>query len=125
MELRDTFLEAARKKAIALRSRRSEISEILDKVELPIYSKDQYKEYKFISTHPKHEATKIANSLKKVSPYITIHSFLFGNEQIISVDNQKVAYIYYCNLELDKIRSFNESKLRTIRILYAKKGMST
>lgn len=104
-------IEAASKKAIALRSIRSSLWETLDNFDLDLYSKDSYKEYKFISKKPKEDAMRLAKLLTSVSPYVTVHSFVFGNEQIISIDNDKVAHIYYCDKDIELIREFNKSRL--------------
>ena len=104
-------IEAASKKAIALRSIRSSLWEILDNFDLDLYSKESYKEYKFISKKPKEDAIRLAKLLTRVSPYVTIHSFVFGNEQIISIDNDKVAFIYYCDKDIESVREFNKSRV--------------
>jgi len=103
-------IEAASKKAIALRSIRSTLWEILDNFDLVLYSKDSFKEYKFISKKPKEDAMRLATLLTSVSPYVTVHSFVFGNEQIISIDNDKVAFIYYCDKDIESVRDFNKSR---------------
>jgi len=108
MELCD--IELASKKAVALRATRKAIWEILDTFDLPLYSKEDYKEYKFISTSPKADAMRLARALQRESPYVTVHSYVFGKEQIISIDNFKVAYIYYCDLDIDKVKMFNGTK---------------
>ncbi len=98
-------------KAAALRASRPLLWDILENVELPIYSFVKHKEYKFISKNPKEDSASIAKKLTKASPYVTINSYVFGNENIISVDNDKVAYVYYSKFDdLDLLREFNLSK---------------
>lgn len=101
--------DAVDRKTKLMRTSRPVIWNILESFDLQIYHKEQYKQYKFLSKSPKEDAARLAKALAEASPYITIHSYLFGNEQIISVDNDKVAYIYLCNFDTDKVKIFNQS----------------
>ncbi len=97
-------------KATALRSMRKALWDLLDSQSLQVYSKDEFKEYIFLSMKPKEDAKTIATEMAAISPYVTVHSYVFGNEQIISIDGMRTVIIYLCDTDIVTMRLFEASK---------------
>ncbi len=121
-DLYDCITDFSSKNKILLFNKRA----IVENEETNIKMENLDEDFNFIlfSTTPMETAKELASEIfKKYSKFVVINTFLRGSENIISIDNNRVVYVYkYFSQNIENnplIRTFNGKKIKFIDHLSA------